>query len=65
MTVWMLQLLGVRGAIELFLSVTVSMLFALGTSKYAAVGNVLKLVFLTLVSQSRSAGLGFGRLYGF
>jgi O-antigen/teichoic acid export membrane protein len=43
---WMLQLLGVRAALELFMSVTVSMLFALGTSRYAAIGNVLKLMFL-------------------
>jgi O-antigen/teichoic acid export membrane protein len=46
MTGWMLQLLGVRGALELFFSVTASTLFALGTAKYAAIGNVLKLVFL-------------------
>jgi len=45
---WMLQLMGVRGALELFMSVTVSMLFALGTSKYAAIGNVLKLVFMAI-----------------
>ncbi len=43
---WMLQLLGVRGALELFSSVTASMLFALGTSRYAAIGNMAKLVFL-------------------
>jgi len=48
---WMLQLLGVRGALELFMSATASMLFALGTSKYAAVGNIVKLIFL-------AAGLG-------
>jgi O-antigen/teichoic acid export membrane protein len=46
MTGWMLQLLGVRGALELFISVTASMLFALGSSRYAAIGNVVKLVFL-------------------
>ena len=46
MTGWMLQLLGVRGALELFFSVAASTLFALGTAKYAAIGNVLKLVFL-------------------
>jgi len=45
---WMLQLLGVRGALELFMSVTVSMLFALGTSRYAAIGNVLKLIFMAI-----------------
>jgi len=45
---WMLQLMGVRGALELFMSVTVSMLFALGTSKYAAIGNVVKLAFMAV-----------------
>ena len=45
---WMLQLLGVRGAFELFISVTASMLFALGTSRYAAIGNIVKLVFLAV-----------------
>lgn len=48
MTGWMLQLLGVRGALELFTSVTASMLFALGTSRYAAIGNVAKLAFLAV-----------------
>jgi O-antigen/teichoic acid export membrane protein len=43
---WMLQLLGIRGALELFTSVSVSMLFAVGTSRYAAVGNLAKLAFL-------------------
>jgi O-antigen/teichoic acid export membrane protein len=43
---WMLQLLGVRGALELFMSVTSSMLFALGTSRYAAIANISKLIFL-------------------
>jgi len=56
---WMLQLLGVRGALELFMSATVSMLFALGTSKYAAIGNVVKLVFL-----AGGLSLAFGR-FGF
>lgn len=45
---WMLQLLGVRGALELFTSLSVSMLFALGTSRYAAIGNLSKLVFLAV-----------------
>jgi O-antigen/teichoic acid export membrane protein len=45
---WMLQLLGVRGALELFMSVTASMLFALGTSKYAAIANISKLIFLAI-----------------
>lgn len=45
---WMLQLLGFRGALELFASVTTQMLFALGTSKYAAIGNLAKLAFLAV-----------------
>ena len=48
MTGWMLELLGVRGALELFFSVTASMLFALGATKYAAIGNTLKLILLAL-----------------
>jgi O-antigen/teichoic acid export membrane protein len=45
---WMLQLMGVRGALELYMSVTASMLFALGTSRYAAIGNGLKLIFMAV-----------------
>lgn len=45
---WMLQLLGVRGSFELFMTVASSMLFAMGVSKYAAVGNVAKLIFLAI-----------------
>jgi O-antigen/teichoic acid export membrane protein len=45
---WMLQLLGVRGALEVFTAVPASMLFALGTSRYAAAGNILKLIFLAI-----------------
>jgi len=45
---WMLQLLGFRAALDLFTSATTQMLFALGTSKYAAAGNVSKLIFLAL-----------------
>jgi O-antigen/teichoic acid export membrane protein len=52
---WMLQLLGVRGALELFIAVPASMLFALGTSRYAATGNVLKLIFLAI-----GLGVAFG-----
>jgi O-antigen/teichoic acid export membrane protein len=47
-TGWMLQLMGVRGALELYMSLAASMLFALGTSKYAAMGNGLKLVFMAI-----------------
>ncbi len=56
---WMLQLLGVRGALELFMSVTSSMLFALGISRYAAIGNVAKLLFLGC-----GLAIAFGR-FGF
>ena len=43
---WMLQLLGFRGALEVFTSVTTQMLFALGISKYSAASNLAKLTFL-------------------
>jgi O-antigen/teichoic acid export membrane protein len=56
---WMLQLLGLRGALELFMSVTASMLFALGTSRYAAIGNIAKLMFLAV-----GLAVAFGR-FGF
>lgn len=56
---WMLQLMGVRGALELFMSATASMLFALGTSRYAAVGNIAKLAFLAV-----GLAIAFGR-FGF
>jgi O-antigen/teichoic acid export membrane protein len=45
---WMLQLLGFRAALELFSSTTTAMLFAIGVSSYSAVGNVAKLVFLSI-----------------
>lgn len=45
---WILQLLGFRAAIELFTAVATHMLFALGTSKYAAAGNLAKLAFLAV-----------------
>jgi O-antigen/teichoic acid export membrane protein len=56
---WMLQLLGVRGALELFSSATTSMLFAAGVSSYAAVGNVGKLAFLSV-----GLAIAFGK-FGF
>jgi O-antigen/teichoic acid export membrane protein len=56
---WMLQLLGVRGALELFISATASMLFAFGVSRYAAIGNGLKLIFLAI-----GLTVAFGR-FGF
>jgi O-antigen/teichoic acid export membrane protein len=45
---WMLQLLGFRAALDLFTSATTQMLFALGTSRYAAFGNLAKLAFLAV-----------------
>lgn len=56
---WMLQLLGVRAALELFVAVGAMMLFALGTSRYAAMGNLSKLGFLAI-----GLAIAFGR-YGF
>jgi len=46
MTAWMLRLLGLRAALELFGSGAAVMLFAVGRSKYAAIGNTVKLAFL-------------------
>ena len=45
-TAWMLQLLGFRSALELFGSAAAGTLFALGVSRYAAIGNSTKLLFL-------------------
>jgi O-antigen/teichoic acid export membrane protein len=45
---WILQLLGFRAAVELFTAAATHMLFALGTSKYAAAGNLAKLAFLAI-----------------
>jgi O-antigen/teichoic acid export membrane protein len=45
---WILQLLGFRGAFELFTIGTASMLFASGTARFAAYGNVAKLAFLAV-----------------
>jgi hypothetical protein len=42
----MLQLLGFRASLDLLLGLAAMMLFAVGTSKYAAAGNVLRLMFL-------------------
>jgi O-antigen/teichoic acid export membrane protein len=56
---WMLQLLGFRAALELFSSPTSSMLFADGVSRYAAIGNIAKLGFLSI-----GLAITFGR-FGF
>ncbi|HWO33293.1 MAG TPA: oligosaccharide flippase family protein [Candidatus Acidoferrum sp.] len=45
---WMLQLLGVRAALEVFTLLSVSMLFALGLSRYGAIGNLFKLTFMAV-----------------
>jgi O-antigen/teichoic acid export membrane protein len=45
---WMLQLLGFRGAFQLFSNASTVMLFALGYSRYAAAGNTARLAFLAV-----------------
>jgi O-antigen/teichoic acid export membrane protein len=45
---WMLQLLGFRAALELFGTAAGMSLFALGISRYAAIGNTSKLLFLAV-----------------
>jgi O-antigen/teichoic acid export membrane protein len=47
-TGWMLQLLGFRTALELFGTAAAMMLFAVGTSRYAAIANTTKLIFLSV-----------------
>ncbi len=47
-TAWMLQLLGFRSALELFGSAASVMLLAVGVTRYAAIGNTVKLVFLSI-----------------
>lgn len=44
---WMMQLLGFRAALEIFMSPTVNLLFAHGDAKYAAVANTLRLMLIT------------------
>lgn len=43
---WMLQLLGMQWALELFGSLAGAMLFAVGTTRFTAIGNTFKLAFL-------------------
>jgi O-antigen/teichoic acid export membrane protein len=59
MTGWILQLLGVRAALLLFMSVNTSVLFAVGTTKYQAWGNIARLAFLAV-----GLSVAFGR-FGF
>jgi len=43
---WIIQLMGFRATLELFTAAATQMLFALGSSKYAAYSNLTKLAFL-------------------
>ena len=56
---WMLQLLGVRAAMDFFAVLAATMLFAVGTSRFAAIANVSKLIFLGV-----GLSIAFGR-FGF
>lgn len=47
-TAWMLQLLGFRSALELFGSAASVMLLAVGVTRYAAIGNTAKLLFMAV-----------------
>jgi O-antigen/teichoic acid export membrane protein len=47
-TAWMLQLLGFRSALELFGSAASVMLLAVGVTRYAAIGNTAKMIFLAV-----------------
>ena len=42
----MLQLLGTQWALEVFTTLAAVMLFAVGTTRFTALGNALKLAFL-------------------
>jgi O-antigen/teichoic acid export membrane protein len=45
---WMVQLLGLRAALEIYGSPTGTVLFASGASRYSAAGNAVRLVFLVV-----------------
>jgi O-antigen/teichoic acid export membrane protein len=45
---WMLQLLGMQWALEVFTALAAVMLFAVGTTRFTAIGNVSKLAFLAV-----------------
>jgi len=47
-TAWMLQLLGFRSALELFGSAASAMLLAVGVTRYAAIGNTARMIFLAI-----------------
>jgi O-antigen/teichoic acid export membrane protein len=45
---WMVQLLGFRGSFQLFSGAATAMLFALGYSRYAAISNIARMIFLAI-----------------
>lgn len=45
---WMVPLLGIRAALDIFVSPTASALFASGSSRYAAWANIIRLVVLVV-----------------
>jgi O-antigen/teichoic acid export membrane protein len=45
---WMVQLLGLRAAFEIYSSPTGTVLFASGASRYSAMANIVRLIFLVL-----------------
>lgn len=45
---WMVQLLGFRGSFQLFSGAALAMLFALGYSRYAAISNIARMIFLAI-----------------
>lgn len=57
---WMLQLLGFRGAFQLFSGAAAMMLFALGFSRYAAASNIVRLIFLAAGLTIAFTHFGFG-----
>jgi O-antigen/teichoic acid export membrane protein len=47
-TAWMLQLLGFRSALELFGSAASAMLLAVGITRYTAIGNTARVIYLAV-----------------
>jgi O-antigen/teichoic acid export membrane protein len=48
MTGWMLQLLGIRAALEVFSAPTISLLLAHGEPKYSASANTIRLILISI-----------------
>lgn len=46
---WMVQLLGLRAALEIYTAPTGTVLFASGASRYSAIANVVRLIVLVVV----------------